>query len=551
MVAETQRISSAGRSSRLAGAAWVVLAAAPAVVMVVEVLRSPRLHFLDYWRIFSYATTDSGALDVPGLFTLHNGHPIVTPGLLFWLDGQVTGGSNIMVGLVNVVLAAAAVFALRAMLPVSLDPMKKAALTVAFSFLLFSPGALEMFGMGMSGASWLLGLVPAVFAMLCAHRGHTVAALALALLAILGHGTAFALWPVLAFVAWLRGDALWKVLAPLVAMAGVVAVWITLPAPPEGAGPGGEYGLDTRLAAMAGTLSPLRVADGAPFGLAVGGAIAVVIVAFGLLAVRERIAEPVDGAPARADAGWVGLGAHMLGAAAMIGLSRVDYGPTIGLTTRYATLSSLATCAVLALIVLRKPTLPRVRVAAAVAALVAATFAAGSLEAVNVRNQYPGQKLLEVAMRVGADDVVAGRRIEPAFSAMARRAGIYPFSGDLDLGCGVRLGTRLDRIGDLPDGTGFVDSGPVRGGVENSGWAVVNDRRAECVFIVDSADTVVGGGHTGMARPDIPGAVDTSEVRAGWVAVADPAATDPSVVVSSGGDFYRLPSPAGEPASVE
>lgn len=544
MAVDTQSISPVRRSPWLVTLAWSALAVAPVVLMVVEVLRSPRLHFLDYWQIFSYASTDSGGLDVPGLFTLHNGHPIVTPGLLFWLDGRLSGGSNLMVGLVNVVLAAAAVVALRAMLPATLNPAKRAALTVAFSFLLFSPGALEMFGMGMSGASWLLGLVPGVFAMLCAHRGHTVPALLLALLASLGHGTAFALWPALALVAWLRGDALWKVLAPLVAVVGVVAVWLTLPAPPEGTGPGGEFGLDTQLAAMAGTLSPLRVADGVPLALAVGGVIAVVIVAFGLLAIRERLAEPA----ARADAGWVGLGTHMLGAAAMIGLSRVDYGPAIGLTTRYATLSSLAACAVLALIVLRRPALPTVRVAAGVCAVVAATFVAGSLEAVNVRNQYPGQKLLEVAMRVGADDVVGARRIDPDFGDMAQRAGIYPFAGDLDLGCGVKLGARPARIDNLPEGDGFVDSGPVRGGVEVNGWAVVNERRAECVFIVDGSGTVVGGGYTGVARPDVPAVAHTREVRAGWVAVADPASTEPSVVVSSGGAFYRLPSPVAEPA---
>jgi hypothetical protein len=540
MAADTQPISPVRRWPWLVTLAWAALAAAPVVAMVVEVLRSPRLHFLDYWQIFSFATTDSGALDLPGLFTLHNGHPIVTPGLLFWLDGQLSGGSNIVVGLVDVVLAAAAVLALRGMLPADLEPTKKAALTVAFSFLLFSPGALEMFGMGMSGASWLLGLVPAVFAMLCAHRGHTVAALALALLASLGHGTAFALWPALALVAWLRGDAWWRVLAPLVAVVGVVVGWLALPGPAEVAGPGGEYGLDSRLAAMAGALSPLRTADGSPFALAAGGAIVVVIVAFGLLAVRERLAEPA----ARSDAGWVGLGTHMLGAAAMIGLSRVDYGPTIGLSTRYATLSGLATCVVLALVVLRKPALPRVRVAAGVCALAAATFVAGSLEAVTVRNQYPGQQLLEVAMRVGADDVVASYRIDPDFAELAERAGIYPFSGDLDLGCGIRLGERLDEIDTLPDGQGFVDSGPVRGGVEIKGWAVVNDHRTDCVFVVDGSDTVVGGGHTGVARPDVPSAAHTFEQRAGWVAVADPSTTDGTAVVSSGGDFYRLPSPA-------
>ncbi|HEX6360463.1 hypothetical protein [Actinophytocola sp.] len=523
----------AARRRWLSTVTWTALAAVPVVLMVVEVLRSPRLHFLDYWQILTHATTRTGGLDVGGLFKLHNGHPIVTPGLVFWADATITDGSNNVVGLVNVLLAAAAVVALRAMLPGDLDGTKKGALTVAFAFLVFSSGALEMFGISMSGASWLLGLVPAMFAMLCAHRGHTVAALLLGVLANLGHGTAFALWPALALVAWLRGDALWRVLAPLGAVVALAVGWSLLPAPPGGVGPGGEFGIDTRLAAIAGVLSPIRVEDGAPLSLAVGGAIAVVLAGFVVLAVRERLAKlPV------AAVGWVGLGTHMLGAAAMIGLSREDYGPTIGLTARYATLSGLAACAVLALVVLRRPALPPVRVAVATCAVALATFAAGSMESVNVRNQYLNQRLVAVAMRVGADDVARQYRLKPRVWEVAERAGFYPFVDDLDLGCGMRLGSRVPS---LKRGVGSVDTGPVRGGVELRGWALVDGRRAECVFVVNTSGVVVGGGYTGLPRPDLPKEKNTNELRAGWAAVAGPSLADNSVVVvSSGGEFYGL-----------
>jgi hypothetical protein len=515
--------------------AWTALAAVPVVVMVVEVLRSPRLHFLDYWQILSYITNGDGSFHPTGLFTLHNKHPIVTPGLLFWADGKITGGSNVVVGLVNVVLAGAAVLGLRALLPGDLDRTKKAALTVAFAFLLFSSGALEMFGMGMSGASWLLGLVPAVFAMLCAHRGNTVAALALGVLANLGHGTAFALWPALALVAWLRGDAWWRVLAPLGVVVALVAGWLTLPSPPETPGPGGEYGFDSQLAALAGALSPIRVSDGSPLALAVGGAIAVVLAAFAVLAIGERAGGRTGPRP---DAGWVGIGTHMIGAAAMIGFSRLDFGPTIGLTTRYATLSGLATCALLALVVLRKPALPPARVAVGLCVVAAATYAAGSLEAVNVRNQYPNQSVLAAAMRVHADDVIAANRIGPDQATRAERAGFYPYTPGFDLGCGVRLGTKVGRS--LPKALGAVDTTPVEGGEELRGWALVDGHRPDCVFVVDRSGKVAGGGVTGMARPDVPGAVATTEQRSGWAAVAAPSVRDGVVVVYSGGRFYRI-----------
>lgn len=514
---------------------WGVLAAVPVVAMVVEVLRAPRLHFLDYWHMLAVMTNDDGSLDVKGLFLLHNSHPIVTPRLLFWAEAHITGGSNIVVGLFAVVLAAVAVVGLRAMLPADLNSTKKGALTVGFAFLLFSPGALHTFGFGMSGAAWFLGLVPAVFALLCAHRGHTVAALALGVVANLGYGTAFALWPALALVAWLRGDALWRVLTPLGVAVLAVGAWLAAPESAAGAKTGEDMGLDSLLAAVSGALSPVRVgSDGRPIALALGGAVAVILVGFAVLAIRERLAGP---AVPRPDAGWIGLAVNMLGAVGMIGLSRTEFGPMIGLTPRYAVLANFAACAVLALVVLRKPELPRVRVAVAVSSVAVATFAAGSLEAVNVRNQYPNQQLVAVAMRVGADTVVEANRISPAEVRDAERVGVYPFTDDFELGCGIRLGASIPRPS---TGLGHVDTGPVRGDELLKGWALVDGHKPECVFVVDGAGKVVGGGYTGLPRPDIPGATKSTEELSGWVAVAGPSVEDGTVVVSSGGRFYRL-----------
>jgi hypothetical protein len=70
---------------------------------------------------------------------------------------------------------------------------------------------------------------------------------------------------------------------------------------------------------------------------------------------------------------------------------------------------------------------------------------------------------------------------------------------------------------------------------------LVDGHRAECVFVVDTSGVVVGGGYTGLARPDLPKEKNTNELRAGWAAVAGPSIDDDSVVVvSSGGEFYGL-----------
>ncbi|RZS37476.1 hypothetical protein EV193_10531 [Herbihabitans rhizosphaerae] len=525
-------------------AAWAALAAVPVVAMIVEVLRAPRLHFLDYWQILSYASNPDGSLSIGGLTKLHNEHPITLSGLLFWLDARILGGSNNVLGILNIVLVGATVFALYRMLPARLDltrldMTKKAGLVTAYTFLLYSSGALEVFGMSMSGASFLLGIVPSVFAILCAHRGRTIPALVLAVVGSLGHGTAFAVWPALALVAWLRRDERWRVVTPLAAGVVIIVGWLALPKPVTTPGPGGAFGFDTVLAAAAGALSPLRITDGAPVAMAVGALVAVTIIGLGVLTARDRDAE---------HAGWLGVGTLALGAAAMIGLSRVDYGATIGLASRYATIAGLAGCAALTLVVLRVRALNATAAAALACAVAGVTFAAGSPEATNVRNQYPNQQLLAAAMRVEANTVVASNRTSPSVIGLTRAMHAYPFSGSYTLDCGgAEIGSRVTlasvRTLHGSGNGGHIDSGPVRGGTPIVGWAVVGNERADCVIVVDRVGTVVGGGYVDVARPDIPSAAGLPEQRSGFKAVADPRTTGGVVLVRSGGEFYQVSAP--------
>lgn len=526
------------RRATVTTVAWCVLAAVPVVVMIVEVLRAPALQFLDYWTIFQRVTEPDGGLRLTGLAELHNEHPAALPGLAFWLNAKLLSGTNQALGIANIAMAAGIVAVLYRMLPGELDRARRLALLAGFSFLVFAPSGMEIFGWGMSGMVLLTALLPGTVSLLFAHRGRTVGAVLFAALACLGHGSAFALWPALAIVAWLRAERWWRVLLPVGLGVAVVAGWLMLPKPGGIPGPGGPGGLDLNLAIVAGTLSPLREGATAT-ALGAGAVVLALLVTFAVLAVRDRLA---DGARVR-DAGWIGLGIAMLGAAAMVGISRADFGPGAGLASRYAAIPAIACCVALTLVVVgwRAGTVTRLRVA--VGCLAAVTFAAGTLPAINVRNQYPSQTLMAVAMRVGADDVLRAGRIDPAVLEPARAMGHYPFNDAFTLDCGVELGERVDLDSTRKLGAGdagYVDTGPVRAGVAITGWTLVDERPADCVLVVDREGTVVGGGYTDIARADVAKQTGPAGQRAGWRAVAGPGADGGTVLASSGGVFYQV-----------
>ena len=69
-----------------------VLAATPVLSMIVEVVRAPRLNFLDYWSVLGLASYPTGQFHLAGLFVVYNQHPVVLAGTLFWLDAKFFGG---------------------------------------------------------------------------------------------------------------------------------------------------------------------------------------------------------------------------------------------------------------------------------------------------------------------------------------------------------------------------------------------------------------------------------------------------------------------------
>lgn len=541
---EHEHVSAAPMAAgRVLTAGFWVLAAVPFLLAVAEAIRAPRLNFGDYWLLIGKTTTETGAIRPSALFDLHNDHPAVLVDLVFWLDAKVFAGHNNPLGLFSVGLALLMFVALVLVLPRTLTGIARLAVIVAMSALVFSSAATEYWGIGMSGAHWLLGLAPSVVALAAAHRGHTVLPAVLGLIACFGHGAGFPVWAGLLFIAWLRREKAWRLVLPVVLGACVLVTWVL-------ASEGRSYpapfilGADTYLSTILTTLGQVLSPTSVDFALAAGTAIAALLIIFTGLAVRDRLRG--DDLEVRDVAAFVGLGVYALLAAVLIGLGRGHMGPGEGLAPRYAGIALLAVVAVVVLAAARKPA-PTPVVAGALAVAVA-TFAIGSNWATATRNKYPTQPVLAVAMHVGANDTVLRMFAYPKFIPVLRQLRVYPFTDDFTLGCrGPELGSSIDlgKVPDLPAPSpdtktaGAVETGEVVGDTEILGWAMVDGAQPDCVLVVDGGGKVVGGGAVGLPRRDVLLVVNATG-RAGWRAVAAPGTQGASVLISSHGQLYKI-----------
>ncbi|WP_422647152.1 hypothetical protein [Actinoalloteichus caeruleus] len=559
-----------GGGPRAAVIALLVLAALPVLFILVEVFRAPPMHYGDYWTILSKVIDGTGALAPAGLFELYNQHPIVVTGLLFYVDAVLFGGSNQLVGVLNVVASVAMLGALWTMLPRRLPATLRAGLLATFSLLLFSPAILEFYAMSMSGAHWLSGFAPAVLALAAAHRGRTVAAVLLALLGSLGHGAAFPVWLAIALVAWLRRDAAWRIWTPLVALGAVVVAFLTMPGG-SSVPPADAPAIDVYLMLISATMGQIFAIQSVDLatlaGLAglVGVAVSVTVVVRARLAAAPPTAsgEVTTGTPGRRaaeSAGWVGLALHAALVAAMVGSSRVSLGVDIGQSARYAIIPALTWIALVTLFVLLRPRVPVPRAVALATALGVVAFVAGSTQGQKVRNELRAVPLLAVAAQVGAHETLVGLKMNPDDVPAFAATGAYPFHDGFTLGCGgPELGDRVDLASvrelahpeDDTETAGYLETGPVEGDAEISGWALVDGVRADCVLVVDTSGTVIGGGMTGLNRPDLVDNLPTSEPGAGFQAVAAAGLLEGRVLVARGGSLYEVVAGTDDEADVD
>lgn len=546
------------RRGGLAGL-FYALAAIPAVSMAIEVYRAPKLQFYDYWFVLERVANLDGSLNLRGIFTYRNEHPTFLPGFIYWVDSWLFGGDNRPLGALSVVMVAASVALMTMMIPPSVHRVTKAALAAAFAIILFTPQGLHNFVMGMSGTGWLLANLTAVGALYAARRDRAVIAILVGIVGSLSYGTGFALWPALAVVFWLQRARLWKIVAPLVVGVAIMAAWaLTL----DGLNPGpetGRTGLEVVVGAFAGTAGALWGGLAPILGLVTIFA----LLTFVLLAGGDRIginAATAKQAPALGDvSAWIGLAVYALGGVALIAVARSGEGLDSLLTSRYASVPALALCALLGLCVVY---LPRIRPSVAVPVvmtLALVTYGLSANRASNVRDNYPKQDAIAVAMRVGVVHAVLDDDFPAIAVESARNIGVYPFNDTFTLGCG---GPEIGDTVPMADATalqgapgqngyaGTIDTVRNRPGRDGkltgwyfSGWALIAERRADCVVVVDQSGKIVGGGSVGYRRRDVVSELIVDEAHSGFVAVAPAETVDPVVLVKSGDTYYKVLAP--------
>ncbi|MCU1684649.1 MAG: hypothetical protein JWQ81_5388 [Amycolatopsis sp.] len=532
---------------------WVIglFSLLPLAYVTLQAVRAPKLNLLlDYWDVLAKITTDDGSLQPRMLFTYNLEQPFAVPSLLFWADARFFGGDNRVLTVLTVLLMAGIVVLLSRMLPTSLSPVKRAALTVGFAFIMLSTHGIELWVQGTNGISWTPALFFVVLTVFLMHRGRFWPAFAAAVFGCLCFGVGFPAWLGLVLVAWLRREPRWKVLVSAVAGIAVLAIWLTTrPSAPQALATS-SFDVQHRLAAISASLGAMWASSESHvatlFAVGVGLLLAILLAVFAVAAVRGRF---TPATPEQSDeAGWIGLATCTLALALLIGLGRTTPGINVGMISRYSVIGGLALCSALTLVALRRPRLRARYVLAGVVAVSLVTYATGYPKVATVKTGYYGYGAIEVALRVDAPGALTALQVNPEVVPAARALGMYPLTGSFSLDChGYELGSQINFGGIKPlpgphaPGVtkGVLDTPPVRGDALLSGWAVVADTHPDCVLVLDESGKVVGSGITGVSRPDAV-RLTGGDANAGWRAVAAPNSTASRIVLVAGGTLYGV-----------
>lgn len=531
--------ATAARSRRHGTTAVLAVAGAvPALLALLAAWRAPRIHvLLDYWHVLARITDDGGNLLFGQVFAYHLDQPFILPSLLFYADAAWFGGDNRLLTVLSVALVGGIVACLHSMLPKPLPVQGRLALTVGFSWLLFTSHAAEIWLQGTNGISWIPAVFFGALAVSRAHHGRVWTAAIASVLACLSFGAGLPLLFVVAIVFRLRGQ---RTAALGFAAAGAVVItgWLLTKPVGQQSLATSAFDPDRRLSVVLAALGGLWSGDLAVAAI-IAGAITLALLA--LLSTTLH-AEPQA-------SGWIGLGCYSLALAVLIGLGRTSSqvpGGNVGLISRYVVLAALATCALIVLITLYRPQWPLRALVVTVVAVSLATHAIGATKADNTRRGYAPLALTAIALRVDAPAVLNQLHIQRDVIPVARALGAYPFVPEFTLGChGHELGGSLRTADatDLPgpdapgDTHGAVATGRITGDALITGWATINAAKPDCILLADATGTITGGGITGLPST-APGLPDGTT----WQATARPGNEPLTVYAEKDHHLYRITS---------
>lgn len=473
---------------------WVgwALAALPAVAMTWVVLHGTKMQYTDYWRMVDRTFGSNGGLDVGGLFSFENEHPVVIPQILYWLNARLASGSNITLGLFVVAVVVGQLVVIRRFIPAEERPrLVGVALFVAASVVLFSRQGSHNFLLGMSGTAWLTANLLALVAILACWRRRVWTAVGFGVLASLTYGTGLLVWPaLLATDLYVRRRP--RPDLRIVAYGGIVLVgYFVLRDPDKDSLNAGVVDTVRGGWSVAGSILTSSLT-----GTQVLGALGCVV-GIGLVAAAYR-ADRSSAAP------WVGLFTFATLSTFVIGRTRWPWIESIGQQGRYASLAALFW---LSLLGLTAAVLRYRRVALVpIAAVGLAALAFGGAELRNQRAELPAQEEFADAMRLDLADgfgylpYFGYPRVAPRLEDM----GHYPFDGSFDGDCGLD-GQQLGEIPPIDSEDGELARGYLVAdgrGTRLFGWVPEDlSDRVDCVLVLDWTRTVVGYGAVGVPDP--------------------------------------------------
>jgi len=499
-------------SDRVVARLVELIALVPPLAIVLEVARSGKLQWLDYWYVLIRITNTDGSFRLGGIFTPQNEHPLMIPSLLYWLDARLADGDNRVLGYLVIVIAAGAVLLMRAALPKTLPPVVRAALVVAASALVFSLQGLHMYVRSMSGAAWLTANLFVLASLVLASRRKWTAAWGVGILATASYGTAFALWPALAVLAALHKERWRTRLVPLGIGVALIGVWYILkPAVWVGGAPTHDVG--SLLYTFLTIVGKMWTADNAGIAVIAGmvSLAALAVLTTNRTARDERLRF------------WWALAVYGVLACGMIATARVDFGTDFGLTSRYSSLAvmvSIPLLVILSVVLYKGVRRNAQKIAIAVVGLGIVGFTLGVPTAALLHAQIKEHPIEGVAIASGYGDVLGPvlpkqEQLRPKLEALHA----YPLNGTFSLGCGgPELGSTidLDRATALPppgprspdQPSGLIETVQPRGDASLIvGWATGGMRQesdqVRCTLVVDGDGKVVGGAVSHLVRSEV------------------------------------------------
>ncbi len=528
-----------------------LLALIPPIAIVLEVSRSGKLQWLDYWYVLIRLTHPDGSFHLGGIFTPQNEHPLVIPSLLYWADAKLADGDNRVLGYAVVVIAAATVLLMRAALPKTLPPVARAGLVVGASALVFSLQGLHMFVRSMSGSAWLTANLFVVAALLLAARRKWPAAWAVGFLATASYGTAFALWPALALFAALHKERWRTRLIPLGIGGVLIGIWYILkPHVWVGGAPANDIG--SLLFTFLTVVGKMWTADNAGWAVTAG---ALMLVLYAVLTTNKTARDP-------SLRFWWALATYGILACGMIATARVDFGVNFGLTSRYSSLAVIVSIPLLVLLsaVLYKGVRRNAqKIAIVVVAIGVVGFTLGLPTAALLRNEIKAHPLEAIAMAAGYGDALGPvlpteASLQPDLDVLAH----YPRNGTFSLGCGgPELGSTIDLAdaSELPppgtrspkSPTGRIEAVEPAGEADLiTGWATgglgEGVDQVRCTVVVDGDGKIVGAGVSHLTRPDVTAKLWDLPPDVGFRAIGPVTDETRIVVIFESGAMRWLPA---------